>query len=318
LTVSYKYDALGRRIQRTTSAGADERFVYDGQDVLLDLNSSGAVTTSYLNGPGMDNHLRQTNTTTGVSYFLTDHLGTTTSLTDGSGTVVETLNYDSFGNNAGSARTRYTYTGRERDSDTGLLYYRARFYDPQLGRFISEDPIGLNGGINVYAYVGNNPAKLNDPTGLCAEQPDMDDCTRLMTNPGPWHDFVNEVVLADIKNISMSDYVLDVGPQSAERLVDQLRNAGWWWRWDRPNMSEEHAGGLNLQREVQTGRWIHITVIPHTYEVIERFPRRPKKKVTREDWSKPPKTIQLHCERYWLQPTSLKHLAEHLWHKATN
>jgi len=166
LTVNYKYDALGRRIQRTTSAGADERFVYDGQDVLLDLNSSGAVTTSYLNGPGVDDHLRQTNTSTGVSYFLTDHLGTTTSLTDGSGTVVETLNYDSFGNNAGSARTRYTYTGRERDPDTGLLYYRARFYDPQLGRFISEDPIGLAGGINYYAYVANSPVNYTDPSGL--------------------------------------------------------------------------------------------------------------------------------------------------------
>ena len=166
LAVNYKYDALGRRIQRTTSAGADERYVYDGQDVVLDLNSSLTVTTSYLNGRGIDNHLRQTDTTTGVSYFLTDHLGSTAALADGSGAVAETLNYDSFGNNAGSTRTRYTFRGRERDSDTGLLYYRARFYDPQLGRFISEDPIGLNGGINTYAYVGNNPVWANDPLGL--------------------------------------------------------------------------------------------------------------------------------------------------------
>jgi len=171
LTVSYKYDALGRRIQRTTSTGADERFVYDGQDVLLDLNSSLAVVTSYINGLGIDDHLRQTNTTTGVSYFLTDHLGTTTTLTDGSGNVVETLAYDSFGNNAGSTRTRYTYTGRERDADTGLLYYRARVYDPQLGRFISEDPIGLADGINPFAYVRNNPAGYTDPSGLCAQDP---------------------------------------------------------------------------------------------------------------------------------------------------
>ena len=119
-----------------------------------------------LNGPGVDDHLRQTNTTTGVSYFLTDHLGTTSALTDSTGTVVETLNYDSFGNNAGSTRTRYTYTGRERDPDTGLVYYRARFYDPQLGRFISEDPIGLDGGINYYAYVENSPLNYVDPWGL--------------------------------------------------------------------------------------------------------------------------------------------------------
>lgn len=166
LTVNYKYDALGRRIQRTTSAGADERFVHDGYDVLLDLNSSLAVTTSYLNEPGIDAHLRLTNTTTGVSYFLTDHLGSTSALTDASGNLVETFSYDSFGNNAGSVRTRYTYTGRERDPDTGLLYYRARFYDTQLGRFMSEDPIGFTtGDVNLYGYVLNNPANFRDPSG---------------------------------------------------------------------------------------------------------------------------------------------------------
>ena len=166
-TVANKYDALGRRIQRTTNAGADERYVYDGPDVVADLNSSSAVTTTYFNGPGIDDHLRQTNPSTGVSYFLTDHLGTTTALTDASGNVVETLSYDSFGNNTGSARTRYTYTGRERDPDTGLLNYRARFYDPQLGRFISEDPIGFAGGdVNLYGYVWQNPLTHTDPSGL--------------------------------------------------------------------------------------------------------------------------------------------------------
>ena len=120
------------------------------------------------NGLGIDDHLRQTNTTTGVSYFLTDHLGTTTTLTDASGNVVETPSYDSFGNNSGSTRTRYTYTGRERDADTGLLYYRARFYDPAVGRFISEDPIGLFGGVNQYSYVRNDALRANDPLGLAS------------------------------------------------------------------------------------------------------------------------------------------------------
>ena len=164
--VNYKYDALGRRIQRTTSAGANERYIYDGQDALLDLNADWSVAATYLNGPGIDNHLRQTSATTGVSYFLTDHLGSTAGLTDASGTLVEQASYDSFGNSAGSARTRYGYTGRERDPDTGLLYYRARFYDPQIGRFISEDPIGFDGGANWYAYVSNDPVNLIDPSGL--------------------------------------------------------------------------------------------------------------------------------------------------------
>ena len=87
--VNYKYDALCRRIQRTTSAGANERYVYDGANVLLDLNADWSVATTYLNGLGIDNHLRQTSAATGIAYFLTDHLGSTTGLTNSTGNVIE-------------------------------------------------------------------------------------------------------------------------------------------------------------------------------------------------------------------------------------
>jgi len=166
LTVNYKYDGLGRRIQRTNSAGSNERYVYDNADALLDLNSDWSVATTYFNDLGIDNHLRQTSTGNGVPYFLTDHLGSTSALADSTASVLEISNYDSFGNNGGSAQTRYGYTGRERDPDTGLLYYRARFYDSQVGRFIGEDPIGLDGGINPYSYVKNEPLRFMDPLGL--------------------------------------------------------------------------------------------------------------------------------------------------------
>jgi RHS repeat-associated protein len=166
LTVNYKYDGLGRRIQRTTSTGANERYVYDGHDVLLDLKADWSVATTYLSDLGIDNKLRQTSSTAGVSYYLTDHLGSTAGLTDISGNMVELIAYDSFGNSTGSELTRYTYTGRELDLDTGLFYYRSRFYDPQIGRFISEDPIGFVGGLNQYAYVENESTNAIDPFGL--------------------------------------------------------------------------------------------------------------------------------------------------------
>ena len=166
LTIKYKYDALGRRIQRMTSAGANERYVYDGQDVLVDLSADWTVAATYLNDLRVDNHLRQTSATTGVSYFVTDHLGSTAALTNAAANVVEQNGYDSFGRSSGYQRTRYGYTGRERDPDTGLLYYRARFYDPEVGRFISEDPVGLGGGTNAFIYVGNNPENALDPFGL--------------------------------------------------------------------------------------------------------------------------------------------------------
>jgi RHS repeat-associated protein len=120
---------------------------------------------NYINGPGIDNKLKQTTGST-TSYFLTDHLGSTVGLVDQSGSITSQTAYDSFGNATSQLPTRYGYTGREADEYTGLYYYRARFYDPQIGRFISEDPIGFSGGINWYAYVNNNPIRFNDPFGL--------------------------------------------------------------------------------------------------------------------------------------------------------
>ncbi len=102
-----------------------------------------------------------------VSYYLTDHLGSTAGLTGTAGNLLELETHDSFGNSAGSARTRYLYTGRERDPDSGLMYYCARWQDPQVGRFISEDPIGFRGGeLDLYVYVRNNPTRFHDPLGL--------------------------------------------------------------------------------------------------------------------------------------------------------
>ncbi|MBI3650999.1 MAG: type IV secretion protein Rhs, partial [Acidobacteria bacterium] len=162
-SVSYGYDALGRRASRTAN-GATTSFLYDGADVVLDRASDGS-TVDYLNGGGIDNKLRQTSSSAPSSpaYFLQDHLGSTSALTDASGAVMERQQYEPFGATSGSSNTRYGYTGRERDSATGLMYYRARWYDAQQGRFLSQDPLGFRGGLNLYAYVGNDPVNIVDP-----------------------------------------------------------------------------------------------------------------------------------------------------------
>jgi RHS repeat-associated protein len=179
VTVNYSYDALGRRVQRTSSSTGTLRFVYDGDDIVRDLDGSDATVADYLNTLDIDDRLRQTSS--GAShYFLSDHQQTTRVLTDAGGNVTSSLNYDSFGNVTGSSPTRYTYTGREFDADTGLLYYRARFYESQQGRFISEDPIGFEGGNNFYVYVEDNPLNFVDPDGL---KPDFYHClTRCAAN----------------------------------------------------------------------------------------------------------------------------------------
>jgi RHS repeat-associated protein len=101
-------------------------------------------------------------------FYHADGLGSITSLTDTTGSVAASYVYDSFGNltaSTGTVTNPFQYTGREFDSETGLYYYRARYYDPVGGRFLSEDPIQFVGGVDFYHYALNNPGRLVDPFG---------------------------------------------------------------------------------------------------------------------------------------------------------
>jgi RHS repeat-associated protein len=104
-----------------------------------------------------------------TSYYDADGLGSVTSLANGSGTLTQSYTYDSFGNvtaSSGSITNPFQYTGRELDSETGLYYYRARYNDPTIGRFVSEDPLQFGSGdSNFYNYVAQNPVNYTDPTG---------------------------------------------------------------------------------------------------------------------------------------------------------
>jgi RHS repeat-associated protein len=107
-----------------------------------------------------------------VRHYLADALGSVTALADENGAVKTTYSYDPFGQVAAGGEASdnpFQYTGRENDG-TGLYYYRARYYSPELQRFISEDPIGLAGGVNYYAYAGNSPLSHVDPVGLEGEK----------------------------------------------------------------------------------------------------------------------------------------------------
>ncbi|TAN40871.1 MAG: type IV secretion protein Rhs, partial [Nitrospirae bacterium] len=133
-------------------------------------SQKGKITARYTHGLGIDEPLvvkKKDNT----HYYHADGLGSITVLSDKYGKVVQTYDYDAFGNMKKyeqKIKQPYTYTAREYDSEIKLYYYRARYYDAKVGRFISKDPIGFEGGINFYLYVGNNPVNLVDPTGLNA------------------------------------------------------------------------------------------------------------------------------------------------------
>jgi RHS repeat-associated protein len=164
-TVSFQHDAQGRRTSKTINS-AQTDFLYDGLTPVQELNGT-TVVANLLTGLGIDEYLTRTDTG-GTGHFLTDALGSTVALSDGTGAVPTTYTYAPFGaaSMSGTATANaFDYTGRENDG-TGLHYYRARYYHPTLQRFISEDPIGFRGGMNLYAYVGNRPTWAVDPRGL--------------------------------------------------------------------------------------------------------------------------------------------------------
>ena len=104
-----------------------------------------------------------------TSYFEQDGIGSVTSLSNTAGVLAQTYTFDSFGKltaSSGSLKNPFQYTAREFDPETSLYFHRARYYDPNIGRFLSEDPSDFDGGINFYAYVGNDPANWLDPLGL--------------------------------------------------------------------------------------------------------------------------------------------------------
>jgi RHS repeat-associated protein len=165
--VSYQYDPFGRRISKTIS-GVGTRYLYDRADILKEYDGSGIVLATYTHGPGIDEPISMTRGGQ-TSYYHADGLGSIVGLTNGSQGIAQTYQYDSFGNitnQTGALQSPFTYTGRENDTETGLYYYRARYYDPEVGRFLTQDPIGLIGGVNLYRYVGNNPITWVDPYGM--------------------------------------------------------------------------------------------------------------------------------------------------------
>ena len=160
-------DALGRRVSTTTREGTIRQHVYDGVQCVADIDGNGDVVASYTWGAGIDNLLAIR--TGGATYYpLTDVQGTIWGYVDSSNSIVARFEYDAWGNILSAtssvpalATNRYRFQCREWSSATGLVNFRARWYDPVTGRWLSKDPIGLNGGLNLYAFCEGDPVEMS-------------------------------------------------------------------------------------------------------------------------------------------------------------
>jgi RHS repeat-associated protein len=163
-SASYAYNGLGERVKKTVGSVVTASY-QDGPEVILE--KQGSVTTFYLHGPGIDALLAKKTGTT-WTYYHQDGLGSVAALTNSSGTVVQSYAYEPFGSvrkQTGTLANAWEFTGRPRDAESSLVFLRNRYYDSRTGSFITQDPIGPEGGVNLYAYVQNNPINLTDAWG---------------------------------------------------------------------------------------------------------------------------------------------------------
>ena len=172
-TVTHTYNGDGLKTKRVGPSGTTN-YYHDGIRPIWETNSAGAMTAQY-DRDIFGNLLSRLESGT-RRYYHHDGLGSTTAITDTAGNVSATMLYDAWGNvrtNSGSTQGNYRFTGAERDVTTGLYHMGARFYDPTIGRWLSEDP-AQDGSfepstLNLYAYVNNNPILVTDLTGLAPE-----------------------------------------------------------------------------------------------------------------------------------------------------
>jgi RHS repeat-associated protein len=171
-------DAAGRRVEKLYNYATITKYVYDGDHCIAEYDSSDVLRRKYIYGPGIDQPvcmIEAAGSYAGTYYYHFDALGNVVALTSGNvdhmGETVQVYDYDVYGRvgaTDASHPNRFMFTGREFDKETGLYYYRARYYNAEIGRFLQTDPVGHEAGMNLYAYCQNTPWNLSDPLGTQA------------------------------------------------------------------------------------------------------------------------------------------------------
>mgnify|MGYP000873589891 FL=1 len=164
MTAGYTYDVLGRRHSKTVN-GVTTVYLHDGDREIAELDSGGAILRRYVHAAGLDEVVAAIEADGTRRFLHRDTLGSVVAVTDAGGAVVERHAYGPFGESAVLTGTPWRFAGQRLDPESGLYYMRGRHYSPALGRFVQPDPIGYEGGLNLYAYVNNDPLNLSDPMG---------------------------------------------------------------------------------------------------------------------------------------------------------
>jgi RHS repeat-associated protein len=188
---TYRYDALGRRIEKDVD-GAITKYVYDREDILVEYDEDDTPIRSYTHGPDIDEPLSLLDIDAAESFFFhSDRLRSIREITGEEMQVVQRFRFSAFGSINVELDPEFpqpfAFTGRERDDGTELVYFRARHYYPESGRFVQRDPVGGDlweaGSLNQYLYVQNNPVLKTDPSGLTVADTAYDLLLKALVRP---------------------------------------------------------------------------------------------------------------------------------------
>lgn len=232
------YDPLGRLFQ-IVSGNVTTQFLYDGDELVAEFNGSGTLLQRYVHGPHDDDPLiwyeGGTVSAAARRSLQSDYQGSIASIADSAGNSRSINRYDEYGipdpNNAG----RFGYTGQLWLPELALNYYKARFYNPRIGRFLQTDPIGYKEDFNLYTYVGDDPTNDTDPSGECPMCIGaligalVDAGVQVATNMASGQGFGEAVSNIDLKSVAVSaalGAVGSLGGASAARVAAKgLSNA---------------------------------------------------------------------------------------------
>jgi RHS repeat-associated protein len=287
LTAGYRADGLRGWKQSGT---ARTYFLYDGILPIIEMDSSGSITaTTSFSTLGL---VSRREGSTSVFYTF-DSEGNVAQRSDATGTVLSNHMLDSHGAlRSGSLSEPFGYKGQfgyYTDQETGLQLLTHRYYDPSRGRFLTQDPLGHAGGINLYSYVANNPINSLDRTGLCADE---DPCN----DPTNWNRRIADArAIGDLAGFLVDDYgninrINTIYPQDVE---ERLENHGFTSFID---LHPAHFGYNDYEGAID-GRWYHISV------------RRGDKTSPsgRSFWTSKYKNVTIHCEEGYYRPSG--------WHR---
>lgn len=264
--IEFDYDPLGRRTALERVGMYRTEFLHAGDMEIAEYDDRGVVVRRYIPGGSIDERVAyvEGSGTTDVRYYHANHRKDVVAITDSTGAASERYAYDAFGNEmlggAGSGQ-QFRFTGRKYDIETELYYFRARYYSPDLGRFLQTDPVGYADQWNLYTYVSNNPISFVDPTGACTGSYITNDTGSCQFSGGATTG-LNGVAQGVASNRNVSQAATAVANARAATLSDPsaLESSGYRDTDDRSNNAGNNSdvsaddSGMRLDAVTVVGR----------------------------------------------------------------